>query len=249
MGANTRPFSRLIRYSILAASLWLTVGVSSAAIIADLNADFTTDTFPTGWRYMRNTGPIGDDSNYTDLLWDAANNRYDITGAGITGPDGSFTTIYAGGNLHPGRGILQGSPFDFYAIAAYTIQPGEQGIISLINGSLAGSDPAGGTGGANGWDIRIYVANTQAGATIFLPWSLAATPFSQALGSVSAGQTIYVAIGPSSNDLFDSALLSFQLNSEPDPSLVPEPGMFSLVGLGLLGVFGQRRYRQHKAAK
>ena len=213
---------------------------AGAGIIADLSTDYATGGFPSGWQFLRNTAAIGDSANYTHLLWDAGNSRYDITGNSITDSNGAYTSLMNGGQIHPGQGIGQGAAFDGYTIAAYTIQSGEAGLVS-IDGSLTGIDPDGATGsGANGWDLRIFVGNSQAGGTLYFPWSMQPEAFSRALGSLNAGDTVYVAVGPGSRDYYDSSLLAFQLESTPQ---VPEPGMLSLVGLGLAALWGHRRFR------
>lgn len=218
---------------LLATALPILAIPASSGVIADLSANFTPVNFPTGWQYLRNTGAIGNNANYTPLLWDAPNNRYDITGASFPAPGPEFTFLGSFGHTHPGRGTAQGNAFNDYMIAAYTIQPGQAGLVSLINGSLTGNDPSGAGGASNGWDIRIYVGNAQAGSTLVMPWSLSAQPFSEPLGTLNLGDTVYVALGPSGSHLFDSAALEFQLDSSP----VPEPRTFGLLALGI-GIVG-----------
>ncbi len=222
------------------AGLTAIAATSQAAIIADLTSDYTPVNFPTGWSYSRNTGTIGNSANYVDLLWDAGNSIYDVTGAGF--PAAGFNYTFEGaGSSHPGRGTGQGSAFDGYLILGYTIQAGEAGSVSLVNGSITGNDPNGAGGASNGWDIRIYVGNTQQGATSVFPWSNSAAAFSQSLGSLNTGDTVYVALGANGVDDFDNALLSFQLDSTRTAP-VPEPQTVSFIGFGLIAAVGLRRY-------
>lgn len=214
----------------VAAGLALLPGLGQAAVIADLNGDFSAVTFPVGWEYLRNTAAIGNDANYTTLVWDAGNGFYDLDGTlfPAAGPD--YTLFAAGGVLHPGQGTAQGQAFDGFVILAYTIQAGEAGYVSLVNGTIAGNDANGAGGASNGWEIQIYVGNVQSGATVAVPWSLSATGFSQSLGTLNVGDTVYVAVGPGGSHLYDSATVGFQLER------VPEPGASGLVGVGLLAM-------------
>ena len=235
-----------VRLVLAGVGLFCFAGVGSATPIADLTVDFTAVTFPTGWQYLHNTGTIGNSAGYAALLWDAGNARYDITGSVFPGPGPDFDFISSGGHMHPGRGTAQGAALNEYLIAAYTIQAGEAGFVSLINGSLSGADPNGASGASNGWDIRAFVGNTQVGSTVVVPWSLSAASFSQPLGALNVGDTIYLAVGPNGSHLFDSAVLEFQLDSSPNAvAAVPEPASLLLMGSGLVGA-GVRRWRKRR---
>lgn len=239
MGVFCLPNSHMARLGALGILL-LAAPAASAGIIASLSGDYASGGFATGWQYLRNTATLGDSANYTPLLWDVVHDRYDITGNSITDPNGAYTSLMQGGQIHPGQGTGQGAGFDGYTIAAYTVQPGEEGLVS-INGSLSGIDPDGATGsGANGWDLRIFVGNSQVAGTLYFPWSMQPEAFSRVLGNLNAGDTVYVAVGPGGKDYYDSSLLAFQLDSTPQ---VPEPGMMPLVGLGLAALWGHRRFR------
>ena len=212
-----------------------------AGVIADLVSDFQPVAFPPGWQYLRNTGPIGTSANYVQLLWDVGSDRYDVTGAGTpavvpTGLD--YTQLTSSGTTHPGQGIAQGAPENRYFIAAYTVQAGENGLVS-VSGTLTGLDRSGAGGNSNGWDIRVFVGDTQAGGTQIFPWSTSAGPFAQALGLLDVGDEIYVALGPNGSHLFDSARLSLQLTS----STIPEPTtiLTCALGMALLAIHGLRR--------
>ena len=209
---------------------------TSAAIIADLTGDFTPISFPAGWSYLRNTAVIGNATDYTPLLWDAGQSAYDVTGSGFPAPGPNFTNIRPGGVSHPGRGTAQGDAFNGYLILAYTIQPGEQGLVTLVNGSIRGNNPSGAGGASNGWDLRFYIGNSQQGSSLIVPWSSASAQFSQTFGQLGVGETIYVALGPNGSFLFDGTVLGFQLDSTP----VPEPQTGYLIAFGLLAAGASR---------
>lgn len=232
---QARGLSSIWKAAAMAAGLAWLPNLGQAAIIADLNGDFSAVTFPAGWEYLRTTAAIGNDANYTALVWDAGNGFYDLDGTlfPAAGPD--YSLFAAGGVLHPGRGTAQGQAFDGFVILAYTIQAGEAGYVSVVNGTIEGNDGNGAGGASNGWEIQIYVGNVQAGATAVVPWSLASTGFSQGLGTLNVGDTVYVAVGPRGSHLYDSATVGFQLER------VPEPGALGLVGLGLAAMMLRRR--------
>jgi hypothetical protein len=83
--------------------------------------------------------------------------------------------------------------------------------------------------------LQIFVGNVQAGVTQVVPWTAGTSGFSQGLGVLNAGDTVYVALGPNGNHLYDSANLQFQLDR------VPEPQTYALVGAGLLALAFRRR--------
>jgi hypothetical protein len=226
------------------AGLFVFAGVSSAVPIADLQGDFTPVTFPTGWRYLRNTAVIGNSAAYTPLLWDAGNVRYDMSGSEYPSPALDYVFLDGSGNGHPGPGTIEGGPFNEYLIAAYTIQPGEAGTVSLVNGSVRSSDPGGANGMSNGWDILMFVGNTQVGAPLLVPWTLSPATFSRQLGALNVGDTVYFALGPNGDHLFDAAFLEFQLDSIPFATAIPEPATLLTLGSGLIAVIAVRRRKR-----
>ena len=70
------------------------------------------------------------------------------------------------------------------------------------------------------------------------PGDLSPMFFDMALGQLSPGDVIYVAIGPNGSDQFDSVNLDFTIEKA-----VPEPGTLALFALGLAGLGVARRKR------
>lgn len=219
------------------AILLLLQGHASAAIIASLVGDFSSPTLPSGWQYLRNTGPIGTSAGYVPLLWDGSLAWYDVTpGIMPANPPawGDYTLLNATA-AHPGPGVAQGETQDRYLVLAYTIQPGEEGAIELVNGSLVGRDPAG-EFFSNGWDVRTFVGDSEVGTALLFDWSSSPSAFGRSLGNLNAGETVYLALGPRGSHLYDSAALDFTLTSTP----VPEPASAALA-IGIAAVLGARR--------
>jgi len=218
-------------------------GSASAGVIASFTADFTPGAFPTGWQYMRNTGPIGTSPGYVPLVWDAGNSIYSVNGTGLPdpGPPVDWTSMAADW-VHPGTGLDEDS-YEHYLVLAYTIQSGEAGAIDLVDGSLYGYDPAGAGGNSNGWEIVILVNSAAVGSPLVFPWSMSPSAFQRSLGDLAVGDTVYVALGPNGSQLYDSAKLDFTLTSTPS-NPVPEPASSTLLGLGLVALVRRVRHRR-----
>lgn len=214
---------------------------ASAAIIASLSGDFTAMTFPVGWQYMRNTGSIDTSPGYTMLLWDDDRSLYSLDGVNMPNPGPPLDyTLLSVGSGHPGSGTAQGSSFDRYLVLAYTIQSGEAGAIEVVDGSVRGLDAS---GPSNGWDVLTFVGGSQVGSQLVFPWSSTSTAFARSIGPMSEGETLYIALGPNGDHLFDSVAFDFTLTSEPiEPSPVPEPASTTLA-ISLAVAAGARRRR------
>lgn len=217
-------------------------GSANATVIASLTGEFSSPTAPVGWQYLRNVGQLGVSASYAALVWDSAFNFYDVSPGTFPAipPSWGDYTLFNAARAHPGPGVGQGAAENHYLILAYTIQPGEAGDIELIDGSIAGNNP---TGPSNGWDVRTFVGDTEVGSALLFDWSSSAATFSRLLGNMSAGETVYVALGPRDNHGFDEAAFDFRLTSTPvEPAPVPEPASTALA-IGLAAVFGARRRR------
>ena len=209
-----------------------------------------------GWSYLYNGGgAIGNPANYTPLVATTAQSGqsiyYDETGSnGLPGPapgsyvyfglvlPGKLNAGQAGGHPGEGSGNAGSGGIERYAIAAYTL--GEAGTASISNSLLTNADYS-----AVGLDVAVYVDGNP---TPFFSGSTSAgqgqmSSFDTSLGLLNAGDTIYVAIGSSTDDLNDS----FSLDNEIDltPNAVPEPTSIALCGIaGLIGLVGVRTRRK-----
>jgi hypothetical protein len=112
-----------------------------------------------------------------------------------------------------------------YAIAAYTIQAGEGGDVSIANSTLTATDGVGANN--DGIDYRIYVNDTLISNGFVTASSLS---FNTALGTLKAGDTVYVCIGNNVINYGDHFTLAYQLVS------VPEPKTLALLGFGAAGL-------------
>ena len=133
-----------------------------------------------------------------------------------------------------GKGTAQDpSNISRYAIAAYTIQTGEAGSLAVSNGVLTTT-----AGSGNPLNVQVYVNNVlkqnYSGVN-----SSATLNFSGSLGSLIAGDTVYVAVGPTTADFGGHFNLNFEIAS------VPEPGTLVLFTVGTitcaLGALRKRR--------
>jgi hypothetical protein len=226
--------------------------MSSVPLCAETVSSFQDTMQPTtpatGWSYLWNSkGTIGTPANYTSLLptTDPVY-YYDCDGInGVPGPEpGAYvylgllppTDLNAGQpGGHPGPGRDQDSSgIERYAIAAYTLSTG--GTVSITNSLLTNANWS-----ADGLDIKVYVnsnstpllsASTQGGRG-------QTTSFDGGLGVLTAGDTIYVAIGSNGSDSADAFSLRYDITA------VPEPSTFALLGIG---AFGLLAYVWHKRA-
>ncbi len=117
--------------------------VSAQTVIADLYNDFAQPA-NTGWSYLWNPSgvTIGDGANYVPIPGTSAvayNEVADAVSVGTAGGNGNNVNfLQAGGNLVSLRviggydaSVAGGDGIDHYAIARYTVQPGEAGDVTF----------------------------------------------------------------------------------------------------------------------
>ena len=214
------------------------------AVIADFSAEFPTSTLgsgqpfggtetpASGWKFLWNpTGTLGHAANYQSLVPNTVNTFPAANGGGIfpmftkvgdlafnsPGHDNFRYGRIAKTSIHPGRWI---AGKDYRAIISYTIQPDEAGKIRIANSSLANHRQQG-----NGVDLDVFVNDTRLGTLGKDGFhSLTASNFNGSLGTLSAGDTVYVTLGNNgddghggrdSYDDFDACIIDFQLLREP----------------------------------
>ncbi|MEM7797590.1 MAG: hypothetical protein AAF633_00245, partial [Chloroflexota bacterium] len=158
--------------------------------VAAYRADFQGGT-PSGcWSYLWNSGgPIGAASGYSPLQWDGSE-RYDSDG--VNGlPDSGLMAFGHLSSLggHPGEGTVNGSSVPRYAIAACTVdQAGSYAIANSFIENIV-DDPC-----KTGGELRVYVNDSLILAESVDPETTLA--FDADLGTLAAGEKIYVAAGP-----------------------------------------------------
>ena len=199
------------------------VDETGVQLIADwinsLNADQTLNTLVTlnysdefqgdppssGWSYLWNSGgAIGNSANYSAMAWNGV--YYDSDGVDNGLPDagnlawGNLTAT--GGHTGPSSG--QGQAHNRYVIAAYTVSVA--GDYAIVNSDFTDSN----SGCGDGAELKVYLNNTLMVDTSFPNGG--STTFNVSLGSLSAGDVIYVAAGPGdSHDFCDGFSWDFDI--------------------------------------
>jgi hypothetical protein len=203
-------------------SVTFTVAGNTTRVIADYRDDFKTHAPLPGWSYQWNAlGPITSAANFRNMPWSPAANKYCANGFAAF-PDNS-TTLFPYGSLtstggHPGRGSAQGATHDRFPIAAYTAKL--NGYYAITNSFVTGSSTAG-----NGGQVLVYT-ETSNGMTFTQKYGglyAAGTTlnFNQNVGFLEAGDTIYVAVGPNTNDGNDSFSLDFSISFKENGNPLP----------------------------
>lgn len=215
---------------------FLAAGSTHAGVVAGFRTDYVagttagqtrTEVSADGWNYMTNSGgAIGTSSNYTSLVWNP-NTSVITSGGGYTlnssqyPYNSNYVGILSGGTGHPGLGTTDSGSggISGYAIAAYTIQAGEAGTLTLTNGSIS-------TTATNPENLSIYVNNRLINS--YTVSKSSTTNFSDALGNLNVGDTVYVAVGAGTSHLYGKFQLDYQI------ATVPEPGTLVLFTVGTI---------------
>lgn len=219
--------------------------------VANYRDDFSGTAFPPGWQYLWNapddwdgssssdasTGGIGDPAHYVDLNPVSGTWRVDNDTNSSNGAPGNYLNLSSVGG-HPGRGSTQGegigNSHDRYPIAAFTVdEPGEYAILDSFFDTI---DTAG-----NGGEVYVHVNDDAP----LLEQIFSANPgigsFDVYLGSLDAGDTIYVGLGPNGTDGSDSFDWDFTIARF---NIVPEPSAVVLLLLGAFGLAAVARRRR-----
>lgn len=188
-----------------------------AMTIADYRDDFQTTTPAPGWQYLWNSGgATGDPSNYEALVSTGGDYTWDGSPTPTPDPATRFARL-GSNNGHAGTGADQSASGGIgrAVIAAYTV--GSDGdyairdsfIMSNVNGS--------------GLDLTLHVNGEPSVHSDFIE-SGATASFDVSLGGLSAGDTVYLSVGPGDFGTSDFFSLDFSV-----AMLVP-PGDFNRDG-------------------
>lgn len=199
----------------------------------------TTD-FPTGWQggwnagcFVPTTAQISAVPNGSYVLWANLDNTTGSTGYGYDGFAYQVLTTTLASNTTYTLTIDVGMQ-----AAGDTFGP----IIELRAGTPTTGSTIG-TGGLTGTTLLSEVSaaspggNTQAAAGTLNVWTLT---YDSGASNPNAGQTLEIYLSSSTvQSDYDNVTLSY--NADP-PVTNPEPAMFVLVGVGLLGLVARRRF-------
>ncbi len=153
--------------------------IGSSVVVADYQGDYQTDNFPTGWQYLYNSsGAFGDPSVYSPLTFEAW--RYHPTTGNLP--------YLTSGSAHPGDGTASDpAGIERHAIAAWTVE--QDGVYSITDSVVSNSNQF-----SNGVNVKVHVTGRSV-STLETIGSQEQGSFDTQLGFLTAGQTIYVALG------------------------------------------------------
>lgn len=191
---------------------------SVTAVVADFEDDFQPGSPAPGWSYLWNAGgAMGQAAHYDALRWDGQS-LYDSDGqAGLPDATDMGVGSFGAGQARPGDGVQQpqnASPaVDRFAIAAYTVAL--DGLYSITQSEIRALFGA----PSNGRELVIYVDDTLIQTVQSPADPNIGVSFDTSLGLLSAGQTIYVGVGPSLNTKKDRCELDFSITRTQPPAL------------------------------
>ncbi|MBI1368018.1 MAG: hypothetical protein GC162_05125 [Planctomycetes bacterium] len=238
--------------------------VNGPIVVADLHDDYklsgsfadgTQASFAnlgTGWAYLWNAPADWDGTTSSDGSTGAITSIADFeflkAGGGRWSPDGDalnndgppsryLNTGNLSGSLvsgHPGAGFTQGEGIgnnqDRYVIYAYTIDT--DGLYEIIDSHFSTGDAQG-----DGNNVRVFTSLDALTALFDTTFAgVTDAHFNTALGFLSAGDVVYVAVGVGSNgnDSNDSYNIDYAIAAVPTPAALP-------AGLALMGMILVRR--------
>jgi len=227
------------RFTAVSAMLSIVISTASvsAGVVANYRDDFKTDGTPkAGWGYLWNAnGPIGNSANYVALV--ASSNfggDYETAAGALPHAAPGMNLAATSTSLVPGQGSAQAADgIERFAIAAYTFGVADVGAAGAeaILDHYRFTVPI---DSVDGVSTRIYLNNTllAPGETILPPGLDYDSSFPGAypvpLGTVHAGDTLYVAIGSRASDTGDVLGIEYSL------LVVPEPGSLGVLALASL---------------
>lgn len=184
--------------------------------MADLTADFQSQSFPANWSYQWNAqGDIGSAVNYTDLLpgTDANGDVWSADGAlpGVSRGAGSLQLRKTNHKrylmAHPGceKGVKSKPGLPKYLIVAYAVP--QVGQYSIAKCEIKSMDKA-----STGLEYLVYVDDNK----IFsgeVPGGESKIITGE-LGKLSPGQKVYLCIGPGASGNNDATYLAFLIAAD-----------------------------------
>ena len=230
---------------LAAVAVSLSAAAAPAAVIAQYQNDFRTSGTPApGWSYLWNaTGAVGDSANYVPLVHDTNFGGDYETQANGTRPDAPPGSNLAATSttLYPGQGSLQAADgIPRYVIAAYTVSAAN---IAAAGGGVASLPHYHFTiplDSVDGVDSRIYVNNTLIVDQILPPGldysDTSPGAYPVPLGTLSPGDTLYVALGPRTTDIGDALGVDYTIELS-----APEPASTGLIAIAAGFLMRRRR--------
>jgi hypothetical protein len=174
-------------------------------IVASFRADFLPEHPKAGWRYCWNdTGPVGDANGYVDLVWNGT--AYAPPELGVAEPSPLRYLRMSNTGGHPGQGPAQtassGYEFGYSVIIAFTVPDSGRYVIGHSSISRRGGPKYGAV------QVQVFVNDRASGGEVYCR-SREGVPFDCQLGRLSAGDIIYVAVGPDETNMNDTFELDF----------------------------------------
>jgi len=196
-----------VRWFTASPTLSATVPTQEPIVVGSFRADFLPEHPKTGWHYYWNaSGPVGDTNSYVALVWN--DTLYATAELPLPAPSPARYLRLSATGGHPGQGPSQtgsrGVDYEHAAIVAFTVPDSgsyviTRSFISRHHGPKSGSV-----------HLEVFVGERETGAAVYCR-SREGVSFDRQLGHVTAGNTIYVIIGPDETDLDDSFDLDYTI--------------------------------------